>query len=167
MHAAPARTSLGTQYARAGESDCALHLPAMGAWYTIGLFAGLGAAVGVLLAGSLASIRFGLEASVVLGAAIGAALGGLISGVPEAVGGGVGGALGALGAVQIARGALRRGGTPGGTAVLVGGGALVLAALALVPLVGYVEAVVMPGLAARLRRRSPETYAGLRSLARD
>lgn len=139
----------------------------MGAWYTIGLFAGLGAAVGVLLAGALAPVRFGLELSFVLGAAIGAALGALISGLPEAVGGGVGGALGALGAVQIARGALRRGGTAVGTAVLVAGGAVVLAALAFIPLVGYVEAVVVPGLAARLRRRSPETYAGLRSLARD
>jgi hypothetical protein len=142
-------------------------LAAVGAWYTIGLFAGLGTAVGVLLAGVLASTRFGLELALVLGAAVGAALGGLISGLPEAVGGGVGGALGAVGATQIARGALRRGGTAVGTAVLVGGAAIVLAALAFIPIVGYVEAVVVPGLAARLRRRSPETYAGLRSLARD
>jgi hypothetical protein len=42
-----------------------------------------------------------------------------------------------------------------------------LAVLALVPLLGYVEAVALPALAARLRRRSPETYAGLRTLARD
>jgi hypothetical protein len=139
----------------------------VGAWYTIGLFAGLGAAVGVLLAGALASVRFGLELALVVGAAVGAALGALISGVPEAVAGGVGGALGAVGAVQIARGALRRGGTAVGTAVLLAGGALVLAALAFIPLVGYLEAVVVPGLAARLRRRSPETYAGLRTLARD
>jgi hypothetical protein len=142
-------------------------LAAVGAWYTIGLFAGLGTAVGVLSAGVLASTRFGLELALVLGAAVGAAVGGLISGLPEAVGGGVGGALGAIGATQIARGALRRGGTAVGTAVLVAGAAVVLAALAFIPIVGYVEAVVVPGLAARLRRRSPETYAGLRSLARD
>jgi hypothetical protein len=142
-------------------------LAGVGAWYTIGLFAGLGAAVGVLLAGPLASVRFGLELALVAGAAVGGALGALISGLPEAVSGGVGGALGAVGAVQIARGALRRGGTVVGTAVLLAGGAVVLAALAFIPLVGYLEAVVVPGLAARLRRRSPETYAGLRTLARD
>lgn len=139
----------------------------MGAWYTIGLVAGLGVAVGVLLAGALASLRFGLEFALVLGAAIGAAIGALIWGVPEAVAGGLGGALGALGAVQIARGALRRGGTVTGTALLVGAAAVVIAALAFIPLVGYVLAIVVPGLAVRLRRRSPETYAGLRSLARD
>jgi hypothetical protein len=43
----------------------------------------------------------------------------------------------------------------------------VLAALALVPFVGYLEAVALPALAARARRRRPERYAGLRSLARD
>jgi hypothetical protein len=139
----------------------------VGAWYTIGLAAGLGVAAGVLLAGALASVRFGLEAALVLGAAAGAAVGGLIWGVPEAVAGGLGGALGAIGAVQIARGALRRGGTVSGTALLVGAAALAIAAVAFIPLMGYVLAVVVPGLAARLRRRSPETYAGLRSLARD
>ena len=38
--------------------------------------------------------------------------------------------------------------------------------LALIPVVGYIEAVVLPALAARRARRSPETYAGLRSLAK-
>jgi len=31
---------------------------------------------------------------------------------------------------------------------------------------GYVEALVLPVLAARIRRRRPERYAGLRTLAR-
>jgi len=39
--------------------------------------------------------------------------------------------------------------------------------LAWVPVVGYLEAVFVPAFAARLRRRAPERYAGLRSLARD
>jgi hypothetical protein len=154
-------------YADAAESDCDLHLSRVGAWYTIGLFAGLGTAVGVVLAGVFASLRLGSPAAFAVGAAVGAALGGLISGVPEAAAGGVGGALGAYGAAQIARGALRRGGTPVATALLVAVAAVVLASLAFVPFLGYVEAVALPGLAARLRRRSPETYAGLRSLARD
>jgi hypothetical protein len=142
-------------------------LAAVGAWYTIGLFAGLGAAIGVVLAGAFASLRLGPALAVAGGAVAGTALGGLISGVPEAAAGGVGAALGAYGASQIARGALRRGGTPVATAVLVAVVAAAVAALAFVPLVGYVEALALPALAARLRRRSPETYAGLRSLARD
>ncbi|MBA2475418.1 MAG: hypothetical protein H0V40_05630, partial [Actinobacteria bacterium] len=80
---------------------------------------------------------------------------------------GVGGALGALGASQVVRGALRRGGTRGGTGILVALAAVVLALLALIPVVGYLEALVVPALAARLRRRTPERYAGLRTLARD
>jgi hypothetical protein len=142
-------------------------LAPVGAWYTIGLFAGLGAAIGVVLAGALASLRLGPPAAFAVGAVVGAALGGLISGVPEAAAGGVGAALGAYGASQIARGALRRGGTPVATAVLVAVAGVVLASLAFLPGVGYVEALALPALAARLRRRSPETYAGLRSLARD
>ena len=44
---------------------------------------------------------------------------------------------------------------------------VVLAALAFVPALGYVEAAAAPVLAARLRRRADRTYAGLRVLARD
>ena len=46
----------------------------MGAWYTIGLFAGLGAAIGVLLTGLLASLRGGAAVAFVLAVAAGAAL---------------------------------------------------------------------------------------------
>src|SRR5919197_886478 len=45
--------------------------------------------------------------------------------------------------------------------------AVILAAVAWIPAIGYVEAAVVPALAGRLRRRAPERYAGLRSLARD
>jgi hypothetical protein len=136
-------------------------------WYTIGLAAGLGAALGVLLSGLVASVRAGTVAAAAAGIAGGAAIGVLAWGWPEAVAGGLGGALGALGAGEIARGTLVRGGTRGGTALLVAAGAVLLAALALVPAVGYLEAVAVPGLAARLRRRAGRTYAGLRILARD
>ncbi len=139
----------------------------MPTWYTAGVFAGFGVGLGVLVAGVLAATRGGLLAALVLGVAGGALLGALPYGWEEAVAGGFGGALGALGAVQVAHGALRRGGTRGGTALLVAAAALVLAALALVPLLGYVEAVVVPALAGRLRRRAGGRYAGLRILARD
>ena len=35
-----------------------------------------------------------------------------------------------------------------------------------IPVVGYLEAIALPAVAARLRRRSPERYAGLRTLAK-
>jgi hypothetical protein len=66
----------------------------------------------------------------------------------------------------IVRGALRRGGTAGGTAALVAIAALVAAGLAFVPAVGYLEALSLPAIAGRLRRRAPERYAGLRTLAK-
>jgi hypothetical protein len=79
----------------------------------------------------------------------------------------LGGLAGAFGAAQVVRGALRRGGTRGGTAALIAGAAIVVAAIALVPALGYLEAVALPALAARLRKRAPERYAGLRTLAKD
>ena len=140
----------------------------MGAWYWIGVAAGIGAAAGVLLAGALRAV----VAVAVVAAAAGAALGyGIDAWQPGSWGdvaaGAVGGLFGAFGAAQIVRGALRRGGTAGGTAVIVAGAALVVAGLAWVPALGYLEALGLPVLAARLRRRSPERYAGLRTLARD
>ena len=135
----------------------------MGSWYTIGLLAGLGAAVGVLAAG-----LFPRLAPAALGAAaVAVGIGFARFDWDEAVAGAVGGLLGALGATTIVRGALRRGGTRGGTAALVAAAAVVTAGLAFVPVLGYLEAVVLPALALRLRRREPERYAGLRTLARD
>jgi hypothetical protein len=143
----------------------------MGAWYWIGVCAGLGAAVGVLLAGVAGAGRAALVAAA-LATAAGLGLGfGIDAWQPggwgDVIAGAVGAALGALGAAQIVGGALRRGGTRGGTAALVGGAALVVAALAFVPVVGYLIAVALPVLAARLRKREPERYAGLRTLAKD
>jgi hypothetical protein len=44
--------------------------------------------------------------------------------------------------------------------------ALAVFALALIPIVGFVEAVAIPVFAARTRRRAGEKYAGLRTLAK-
>jgi hypothetical protein len=138
----------------------------MGDWYLIGVLVGIGVALGVLFAGTLAGMRAGVVLGSALAAAGGLVLGLALGGWDEGAGAAIGGVLGAFGASQVVRGTLRRGGTRGGTAILVGAGALALAALALLPFVGYVEAVVVPALAARLRRRAGERYAGLRSLAR-
>jgi len=140
----------------------------MGAWYWIGLAAGLGTAAGVLLAGVAA--RFAII-TIAVSAAVGAGIGYAIDSWQagswgDVVVGAIGGLAGALGALQIVRGALRRGGTSGGTAVLVAGAALLAAGLAWIPAVGYLEALALPSVAARLRRRAPERYAGLRTLAK-
>jgi hypothetical protein len=135
----------------------------MGSWYTIGLLAGVGAALGVLAAGLFPRLVAAALGAAVVAVGIGFAR----FDWDEAVAGAVGGVLGALGATIIVTGALRRGGTRGGTAVLVGLAAVVTAGLAFVPALGYLEAVVLPALALRLRRREPERYAGLRTLARD
>jgi hypothetical protein len=137
----------------------------MGAWYWIGVAAGLGAAGGLLAAGIAARV------ALVLGGLIGAGLGIAIDAWQagswgDIVAGVVGGVLGALGAAVIVLGALRRGGTRGGVATLVTGAALVAAGIAFIPVAGYLEAILLPAFAARLRRRAPERYAGLRTLAK-
>ena len=140
----------------------------MGAWYWIGVSVVLGAAGGVLVAGIAARI---VVAAIVIAAVVGVGLGYAIDawqpgGWGDLLGGGAGGIAAVLGALQIVRGALRRGGTAGGTAALVAGAAILAAGLAWIPAVGFLEALALPVLAARLRRRAPERYAGLRTLAK-
>jgi len=140
----------------------------MGAWYWIGVSAGLGAAAGVFIAGLSAKA---LAVAAVVSAAAGLWLGFAIDAWQpgswgDVVAGAVGGVLAAYGAAVVVRGALRRGGTRGGTAILVAGAALVAAGLAFVPALGYLIALALPVFAVRLRRREPERYAGLRTLAK-
>jgi hypothetical protein len=139
----------------------------VGGWYWIGVAAGLGAAAGLVLAALLAPVRLGVPAAIVLGAAAGVAIGLALGDWPEAVGGAAGGVLGAFGAAQVVLGALARGGTRFGTAVLVVAAALVVAALSFVPIAGYLVAAALPLLAVQLRRRTADRHAGLRVLARD
>ncbi len=135
----------------------------MGDWYTVGILAGVGAAIGVGAMGALRRVVVALLAAAVLSVAVGFAFGQW----DEAAGGLAGAVCGSVGAAPLVAGALRRGGTRGGTAALLALGALAGAALAFVPALGYLEAVAVPALGLRLRRRSPERHAGLRTLARD
>jgi len=139
----------------------------VGAWYTIGLFAGVGTALGVLFAGLLAASRIGIAVALLAAAAAAVGLGLGLETWQEALAGGIGAVCGSLGAGRLVGGALRGGGTRAGTALLVAGAALVLAALAFVPALGYLEAVALPALAARMRARAGGRYAGLRILAKD
>jgi hypothetical protein len=128
---------------------------------------GLGAAAAVLgaaLGGRSLYVRIG--ASVGVGTLVGVFVG-LLFNWYHAVGGAIGADLAAFGAVVLVGGTLRRGGTHAGTAILVGIAAIVLAALAIAPVIGYVEPFVVLALALRAHRRAPERYAGLRTLARD
>lgn len=136
---------------------------AMGDWYTIGILVGLGAAIGVAATGTLRHVIAGA----VTAAAAAVAIGLVFWQWDEAVGGLVGACCGAFGSAPLVAGTLRRGGTRGGTAALLALAALAGAALAFVPVLGYLEAVAVPALGVRLRRRAPDRHAGLRSLARD
>ena len=141
----------------------------MGWWYWIGVSVGFGAAAGILMSG-LPFRRTGLDwlAALVIGGVVGLSVAGPHRGHWSDVAGGAVGALAAyLGAVVIVAGAFRRGGTKLGLAVLMFGIAFAAAALAWIPVVGYLEAAVVPALAYRLRRLQPERYAGLRTLAKD
>jgi hypothetical protein len=139
----------------------------VGSWYWIGVSAGIGVGIGVLVAALLGATRTLLAAALVVAGALGVIVGLAVGQWDEAIGGGAGGVLGALGAAQVVAGTIRRGGTRVGTAIFAVAGAVILTALAWIPAVGYLEAAVVPALAGRLRRRTPERYAGLRSLARD
>jgi hypothetical protein len=135
--------------------------------YTIGVFVGFGAGLGVLAAALLGGIRVGLALALAAAAAGSVAFGLALADAEEAIGAAVGGLAGAFGAGALARGALTRGGARVATAALLVLAALVLGLLALIPGVGYLEAVVLPALALRLRRTGSRRYAGLRILARD
>jgi len=139
------------------------NLDGVGDWYTIGILVGLGASIGVACTGVLLRALAGFVVAAVVAVTLGLVFGQW----DEAVGGLAGSACGSFGSAPLVSGALRRGGTRGGTALLLGLASLVGAALAFVPVVGYLEAAAVPLLGARLRRRSPDTHAGLRTLARD
>ena len=140
----------------------------MGDWYTIGLALGLGIAIGTLFAGLLSATPLGRGAAVVLAGVAGALVGTFVDDWTELVAGAVGGILGAVGAAIIVAGALRRGGTRAGLALIV---AAVAAGLAGARLRSRRSATsrrsLLPFLAVRLRRTQAERYAGLRTLAKD
>ena len=128
--------------------------------------AGAGAALGLLAAGLLARYDRAAEWAAAVGLIVGGALAWLVFDWKAGVAGALAGALGGFGAGVFARGAVRRGGTVGGTAVLLAGAAAVAFALGLIPIVGFLEALAIPALALRARRRAGEKYAGLRTLAK-
>jgi hypothetical protein len=138
----------------------------VGNWYTVGLCLGLGVALGVVVSGILGSNVVGVGAGAALGAALGVAIGLVVGETEEAVACGIGVVVGSLSAAVAVRGALRRGATRFGTGAYLSAVGILLALLALVPVVGYLAAVVVPVLAARMRGREAARFAGLRTLAK-
>ena len=138
----------------------------MGSWYTIGLCLGLGLGLSVAITGILGSNVLGIGAAAVVGAVLGGAIGLGIGDTAETIAGALGGVLGALGAAAVVTGALRRGATRFGVGAYMGALGALICLLALVPVAGYVLAVALPLLAARMRGRQAARFAGLRSLAK-
>lgn len=117
-------------------------------WYLLGVALGLGVAAGIG--------RFGGTPERVLAAiALAAAL---TIGFVSSGWGGAGAFVGLGLALLFVRSLARE-------AVLAA--LLTLGALAFVPALGYVEALVTPVIGRRLTRRAGERYAGLRILAKD
>jgi hypothetical protein len=134
--------------------------------WRISISAGAGAALGLAAAGLLARSARAPFAAAVLALVAGGALAWLAFDWKAAIAGAAGGLLGGFGAGVFVRGAVKRGGTASGTAVLLVGAAAVAFALALIPIVGFLEAVAIPAFALRARQRAGEKYAGLRTLAK-
>jgi hypothetical protein len=132
--------------------------------YLIGIALGGGAGLGVVAAGLLA--RLPSIAAVIAAAVVAAVVAFVFFGLTEVAFGAAGALVGGASASVVARGALRRGGTAGGTALIVVALGVMLMLVAAIPALGYVEVVALPALAARARRRAAEKYAGLRTLAR-
>jgi len=134
--------------------------------WRISIAAGAGTAIGILAAGLVArSLRAPLLAAATA-LVVSGALAWVVFDWKAAIAGAAGGALGGFGAAVVAQGAVRRGGTAGGTAVLFACAAVIAFGLALIPVVGFVEALAVPAFATRARRRAGEKYAGLRTLAK-
>jgi len=138
----------------------------VGSWYTIGLCLGLGLGLSVAITGILGPKVLGIGAAVVVGAVLGGAIGLAIGDAAETVAGAVGGVLGALSAAAVVVGALRRGATRFGVGAYMGALGVLICLIGLVPFAGYVLAVALPFLAARMRGRQAARFAGLRTLAK-
>ena len=125
----------------------------MGAWYWIGVSVGLGAAAGVLVAGFARRGSSSLRSSSRLRPASASAIAidaWQPGGWGDSSAARVGGLAGALGAAQIVRGALRRGGTAAARRRSSPAPRSSRPALAWIPAVGYLEALALPAA-----RRAP------------
>jgi hypothetical protein len=134
--------------------------------YEIGVALGMGLALGIACAGVLAGWRYGIIASAAGAVGVGLVAGLLVHGWLDVPGGVAGAMIGAVSGSVVVRGAVRRGATLGATAMMFIGAAIAISFISIIPLVGYVLAVVIPVVAYRRVRSEPERFAGLRTLAK-
>jgi hypothetical protein len=134
--------------------------------WLIGIAAGIGTAIGLAAGGALARSDRAPFLAAAVALVGGGVIGWLVFDWKAGLVGGIAGALSGFGAGTFARGAVRRGGTPGGTAVILVGAALLALALSFIPIVGFLEAIAIPVVGLRSRQRAGEKYAGLRTLAK-
>lgn len=139
----------------------------MGLWYWLGVVLGLGVALATVVAGAVAPLRGGVWIATIVSAAGGYGLALAFVEPIAALLGAAGGTAGALAIAQLDRRTLARGGTRGGTALLLLLLGLLLGGAAFVPALGYLEAALAVLLTLRLRGSGGGRYAGLRMLARD
>jgi hypothetical protein len=134
--------------------------------WLIGIAGGIGDALGLAAAGAFARSARAPLAAAAIGLVGGALIGWLVFDWKAGVVGGIAGVLSGLGAGTFVRGAVRRGGTPGGTALILVGAAVIVLAVSLIPVVGFILAIAIPVVGLRSRQRAGEKYAGLRTLAK-
>lgn len=124
-------------------------------WYLLGVATGLGVAAGVAVAWLARRGPLPALGGALLAGAVAAVVAIAILAVGWAI---VGGAAG----LGLALAGVRR-----LAAQALPAAALAAAALAIVPVLGFAEAVLAPVLGARLGRRAETRHAGLRILAKD
>ena len=134
--------------------------------WLIGIAAGVGVALGLAAAGVFARSARAPVVAAAVALVGGGVIGWLAFDWKAGVAGAVAGAFSGFGAGTFARGAVRRGGTPGGTAAIFVAAAVVAFALSFIPIVGFIEAIAIPFVGLRSRQRAGEKYAGLRTLAK-
>ena len=105
------------------------------------------------ITGILGTNVLGIGAAAIVGAVLGGAIGLLIGDTANTVAEAIGGVVGALSAAAVVVEALRRGATRFEVGAYVGALGVVICLFALIPIVGYVLAVLLPVLAARMRGR--------------
>jgi len=134
--------------------------------WLIGIATGIGVAIGLAAGGVFARSDRAPIVAALVGLVGGGLIGWLVFDWKAGVVGAVAGVLSGYGAGTFARGALKRGGDYAGTAFILVAAGILAGAVSLIPVVGFIEAILIPVIGLRSRQRADDKYAGLRTLAK-